>query len=53
MIQAGETNNLVILADEPGYRSSSKDDRFLDWVDHSASPMRESPVRSNLDAEHA
>ena len=53
LIQAGETDNPIILADEPGYRSSSEDDRFLDWVDNSASPMRESPIRSNPDAKHA
>ena len=53
LIQAAEIDNPIILADEQGYRSSSDDGRFLDWVDYSASPMRESPVRSNLDVEHA
>ena len=52
-IQAGETDNPIIFVDEPSYTFSSKDDRFLDRVDYSASPMREGPIRSNPEAEHA
>ena len=53
LIQANETNNAIILADESGYKSTSEDDRFLDWVEYSASPMHESSVQSNLYVETA
>ena len=52
LIQAGETDNPINLADEPSPDPSSGDDRFPpDRVDYSASPMRESPTRSNPNAE--
>ena len=53
MIQAGVTDNPIILAAEPGYKSSSEDARFLDRVDYSTSYMRESLTQSNPDTKEA
>ena len=51
LIPVGQIDNLIILAHKPGYRSSFEDDRLIDGVDCSVSPMRQSTVRSTPNVE--